>query len=234
MFETKQSRKYLFRLERLAQQGKYRAGLQEVEKYLKQYPAKDEFLLKHAFFSYHHAVDLKYSSSVKKEKYQTLKIAAYFEQAIRVCRKLIKRKKLLPQRIYLNARIYLAQIYAMLGKSRKAKAFACATYKYLPISLTAERAADVYRRLNDFNGAMRWYKKAVKKAKRVDEKATTHAGLAMLYRHMGRMEKALEEVQTAVYFIGRIKHPEMFNPKLLMKILRSHIPEFKKPHSSSR
>ncbi|TSC67432.1 MAG: hypothetical protein CEO19_241 [Parcubacteria group bacterium Gr01-1014_73] len=228
MLETKQSQKYLLGLERLAQQGKYRVGLQTVEKYLKQHPAMDEFLLKHAFFLYHHAADLKYSRNAKKERTRTLKIINYFNQAIRVCRELIKRKKFLPQRIYLNARIYLAQIYAMLGKSRKAKTFVRATYNYLPISLTAERAADVYRRLNDLDGALRWHQRAVKKAKKADEKAIAHAGLAMLYRHMGKVEKAIEEVRIAIYFFKRVKHPKLLNPKLLIKILRSHIPELKK------
>lgn len=228
MLETKQSQKYLFRLEKLAQQGKYRLGLQTAEKYLKQYPEMDEFLLKHAFFLYHHAADLKYSHGTKKEASQTLKIAAYFNHATHICRKLIKRKKFLPRRIHLNARIYLAQIYAMLEKTREAKEFARATYKYFPSALSAERAADVCWRLNDFDGALRWYKIAVKKAKKADEKATTHAGLAMLYRHIGKVEKALEEVRIAIYFFKRADHPKLLNPKLLIKILRSYIPELKK------
>ena len=228
MLKIKQSQKYLLGLEKLAQQGKYRLGLRTVEKYLKQYPTMDEFLLKHAFFLYHHAADLKYSRGTKKGKNQTLKITIHFNRAIRICRELIKRKKFLPQRIYLNARIYLAQIYTMLGKSREAKIFASATYKYLPITLTAERAADVCRRLNDLNGAQRWYQKAVKKAKKTDEKTMAHIGLAMLYRHMGEVGKALEEVRTAIYFVKHTEHPELLNPKFLVKILRAHIPELKK------
>ena len=228
MLKTKQSQKYLLELEKLAQQGKYRLGLRTVEKYLKQYPAMDEFLLKHAFFLYHHAADLKYSRSAKKERVQTLKIINYFNQAIRICRKLIKRKKFLTKRIYLNARIYLAQIYAMLGKSREAKIFANATYKYLPIALTAERVADVCRRLNDLNGARRWYQKAVKKAKKADEKAMAHVGLAMLYRHLGQVDKALKEARVAIYFFKHADHPKLLNLKLLIKILHSHIPELKK------
>lgn len=234
MSKTEPSQKYLLELEKLAQRGKYRLGLQTAEKYLKQHPTIDEFLLKYAFFLYHHAADLKYSRNAKKDKTSTFKITTYFNQVIRVCRELIKRKEVLPQRIYLNARIYLAQIYAMLGKSGKAKTLALATYEYLPTTLTAERAADVCWRLNDFNGATRWYQRAVKKAKKADEKAIAHAGLAMLYRHLGKVEMAIKEVRIAIYFFQRAKHPELLNPKLLIKILRSHIPELKKPHSSFR
>ena len=233
MLRTKQSQKYLLGLEKLAQQGKYHVGLQTVRKYLKQYPAMEEFLLKYAFFLYHHAADLKYSRSAKKERAQTLKITAYFNQAIHVCHELIERKEFLPQRIYLNARIYLAQIYAMLGKSRKAKTFARATYKYLPVVLTAERAADVYRRLNDPDGAMRWYQRAVKNAKKADERAMAHAGLATLYKHLGEVKKAIKEARMAIYFVKQTKQSKFLNQKLFIKILHSHIPELKKPHPLS-
>ena len=231
MLEIKKIKKCLIELEKLAQQGKYHIGLKTTKKYLRQYPTIEELLLKYAFFLYHHAADLKYSRNTGK--IQTSQVITNFNQAIRICRKLIKREKFLSQRICLNARLYLAQMYAMLGKSKEAKKFANATYKYLPSTLTAERAADVYRRLNDPDGAMRWYQRAVKNAKKADERAMAHAGLATLYKHLGEVKKAIKEARMAIYFVKQTKQSKFLNQKLFIKILHSHIPELKKPHPLS-
>jgi len=212
--------KILSRLQKLASKGKYETGLRILEDFLKQNLPNDEIQLKHAFFLYHYGANLKYSSNAQNNSRQKQKIAGYFNGAIRICRELIKKRKKLPERIHLNARIYLAQIYAMLGKKTKAKELAKETYEYFPSSLSAERAADVNFRLNDFKRALYWYRLAVKNAEKTDEKATAHTGLAILYKNTNNIKKSCYEAQIALRLIKGVDCL-----KLLKEILYAHIPE---------
>ena len=211
------------RLLKLAREEKYQAGLVVIERFHEKYGAVDEILVQKAFFLYHYAAYLMYGHT-QDSKRKTL-IKQNFEQAIDICKLVIKKQRDIDDRNFLNARLYLAQIYAMLGRTKKAKNIARQTFKYHPSALTAERAADVHLRLNDLSGAISWYKTAIKQAKKVDEKSMAQIGLAIAYRQIGEISSALKEAIKALRLLkhsGRNK-----NITLLKQSIYAHFPQLK-------
>ncbi|MDO8618695.1 MAG: tetratricopeptide repeat protein [Candidatus Daviesbacteria bacterium] len=215
------------KLLKLARCGQYQVGMFTIDKYLKQYGATDEILLQQAFFLYHHAAALMYGET--PDSRQKTLIKKNFIRAITICRKLIKQKR--PQigdRSLLNARIYLAQIYAMLRQDKKARKLAEETYKYRPSALSAERVADVYRRTGDLHSAIKWYKKAVKQGENYTEKLIAQLGLAVCYKQINKPKQATSEAYTALRFLKKANKDA--NAVLLGKSFYSYFPELRKRH----
>ena len=113
----------------------------------------------------------------------------------------------------------------MKGRTKEAKNMAKQTFKFNPLDLTAERAADVHLRLNDLRGAISWYKTAIKLAKTAGEKSMAQIGLAIAYKKTGEMSSAFKEANEVLQVL---KHSEKnINMILLKKFLYAHFPQLK-------
>lgn len=137
----------------------------------------------------------------------------------------MRKRRDINDRNLLNARVYLAQIYAMLKKNKGAKKLSEETYKKRPSAFTAERVADVHMRLNDFHGAIRWYKKAVNRGKNYTEKLIAQIGLAVCYKEINEAKRAITEARTALKFLKKADRDK--NAMLLEKSLYSHFPKLR-------
>lgn len=212
------------KLSKLAYLGQYEKGLFFIEKYTKKHPKDTEKILpKKAFFLYHHAADLLYNNSKKTSLKIQKNTSMYFDQAITICKKIIQNKHKINKIDYLNTRIYLAQIYVMLKYFEKAQKLAIQTYKYRPCSLTAERVADIYIRSNDFNNAIIWYEKAVKKTKIPTQKLIAQIGLSICYKKMKDNKRATKEALIALDFLKQSGKDK--NTLLLKKTLFAYFPK---------
>src|SRR3989344_6657129 len=103
------------KLIKLARNEQYVKGIKIIDDFLKKKSVSDEILVQKAFFLYHYAAYLMYN-----KKWSTTKqdlIQQNFEDAIKICEAIIKKRLSTNKRNILNARIYLAQIYAMNGRT---------------------------------------------------------------------------------------------------------------------
>src|SRR3989338_237188 len=211
------------KLTELARRERYGEGLAIIDNFLNKYGIVDEILVQKAFFLYHYAVYLKYNHTQDSKRKKIIK--QNFEQAIKICKLIIKKLRNINDRNLLNVRIYIAQIYAMKGRTKEAKKIAGQTFKYHPSDLTAERAADVHLRLNDLPGAISWYKIAVKLTKKADEKSMAQIGLAFTYKKIGEASSALKEANKALQLL---KHSgKNKNITLLKQSVYAHFPQLK-------
>ena len=211
------------KLTELARRECYEKGLALIDDFLSKYGTVDEILAQKAFFLYHHAAYLMYNQTQASRKKALIK--ENFEQAIKICKLLIKKLRSIDDRNLLNVRIYLAQIYAMKGCTKESKNIAKQTFKCSPSDLTAERAADVYLRLNDLPGAISWYKTAIKLAKTASEKSMAQIGLAITYKKTGETTSALKEANNALQLL---KHSgKNKNITLLKQSVYAHFPQLK-------
>lgn len=213
------------RLLKLAREQQYQEGLEVIQRFHEKYGPADEILIQKAFFLYHYAAHLMYDYATQNDKKKAL-IKQNFEQAIDICKLVMKRRRDIEDRNLLNVRLYLAQIYAMLGRAKEAKNIARQTFKYHHSALTAERAADVHLRLNDLPGAIHWYKMAIKQAKKADEKSMAQIGLAIIYKQIGKTFFALKEALKALQLLKRSGRNK--NVTLLKQSIYAHFPQLKK------
>lgn len=217
---TKQIEKKLLKL---ARDTRYEEGMRIIDTYLRHHELTDKLLLFRAFLLYHHAAKLMYGKGKTKSFKQKNFIQKKFESAISICKHLIRKQHSIDNQVYLNSRLYLAQIYAMLGKKKEAILFARKTYKINPSTLTAERLADVYYRLGETNNAIFWYETAVKKTRDFTKKLFTQTNLAIAHKQMGNIKEAEREALKAFKFLNKAGKGE--NKKLLFRTLYNSFPE---------
>ncbi len=220
--ERKFNKDYLLTL---ARNRKYEEGIKLIEGRIKKIGSTTELLLQEAFFQYHHAADLKYNNPKKNLTNDLEIINDKFKHALKICREIIENKKIQHKNHILNARLYLAQIYAMLGNVEKGKSLAKQTFKLFPTTLTAERTADVHLRLNDTKGAICWYKKSIKLARKIPEKIIARLGLAIAYKKRGLLDKANKMAVLALQISKRAR--KNINVILLTESLYFHFPNLR-------
>ena len=208
------------RLLKLARRQRYREGLEIIQRFNRKYGPVNEILIQKAFFLYHYAAYLMYDHTQASKKKALIR--QNFEQAINICKLLIKKLHNIDDRNLLNVRIYLAQIYAMIGRSKEAKNIARLTFNYCPSTLTSERAADVHLRLNDLHRAIFWYRKSIKLAKQIDEKVMAQIGLAVMYKQMGKTVVATRQARIASTLLKQAD--KSMGITLLGESLHAHFP----------
>lgn len=209
----------------LARNQQYPEGLSIIEQQIKKNGPSEEILLQKAFFLYHYAAALLYGDAHDSRK--SYLIQKNFEQAIVICRQIIKSHySAISNENFIKARLYLAQIYAMLGQKKRAQQFAQQTFTYQPSALVAERAADVYLRTGNMRGAIDLYKKAVSKAKDPAQKLFAQIGLAVTYKQMRKTSAANKQASRAAKLITQVD--EDGNIKLLRQSLYEHFPNLQK------
>lgn len=213
-------RKLERRLHYLNMQDERAKAIQVIQQYLNKNQENDWVLLKLAFFLYHHAIPFLYGNKKVQEKARK-----EFEQAIRICRKLIKKDILVKRKITLNARIYLAQMYAIL-KKQSALVWARRTYSLSPGFLTANRLADVYARLGHTTHALRWYKRENKFVRTKKDKQAYHADLALFLHGIKKEKEALRHAQLAQQALKSF--PKTLEIISRYKILTSAFPKLKR------
>ncbi len=207
-------------LHHLNMQGERAEAVQTIQQYLSKNREDDRVLLKLAFFLYHHAIPLLYRNKKTRDKAKK-----QFEQAIYICKKLIKKDTLIKKKITINARIYLAQMYAILKKP-SAIAWARQTYSLCPCFLTANRLADVYARLGHTKHALRWYKRENKFVRTKKDKLAYHSDLALFLYGIKKEKEALRHAQLARLALKSFpKTPEIIS---MYKILTSSFPQLKR------
>ena len=120
-------------------------------------------------------------------------------------------------------------MYVMLGEDEKSKKVSKQTFKLYPSSLTAERIADIYVRLNGLENAIFWYEKSIELSKNPIEKSMAQTGLAVTFRKSGNSEKSLKLAQEATLTLNNCEQDE--NIIFIKKLLHSHFPklDLKKP-----
>ena len=212
------------RLVTLARGTRYKEGIRLIDNYVKKYGKVDELLTQKAFFYYHYAAFIKYGGGHVEKRAKL--IQWYFQHAIDICRSIIEKLDDIENKNLLNSRLYLAQIYAMLGIAGRAKKIALQTFKYKPSSLTAERAADVCLRIQDNRGALLWYKKSVNLAKNSASRLMSRIGIAITYKRMGDSKTSLRHALKAFGLLKRARKD--INVLFLKKMLYSHFPELRK------
>src|SRR3989344_2504177 len=116
------------KLTELARRERYGEGLAIIDDFLNKYGIVDEILVQKAFFLYHYAAYLMYDHTQASKKKALIR--QNFEHAINICKLLIKKLHNIDDRNLLNVRIYLAQMYAMIGRSQEAKNVAKLTFNY--------------------------------------------------------------------------------------------------------
>jgi len=208
---------------KLARRQRYQEGLGIIECFHQKYGPDEETLIQKAFFLYHYAAYLMYDRTQKSKK--KVLITRNFEEAIDICKLVIKKRRDIHERNLLNARIYLAQIYAMMDRAKEAKKLARQTFEHQPSALTAERAADVHLRLNDLPGAFTWYRTAITQAKKIEEKSMAQIGLAIVYKRIGKTSSALKEITMALQSLKRSGKNK--NTTLLKQSIYAHFPQLK-------
>lgn len=214
------------RLLKLARGQRYQEGLKVIQRFHEKYGPANEILMQKAFFLYHYAAALLYGDT--KTPRQNSVIQKNYRQAIIICRGIIRKHRNNTQnkRILLNARLYLAQIYAMIGQGKRAQRFAQQTLKYQSSTLAAERAADVYSRTGNLVGAVALYKEAIKKAEDPAQKLMAQIGLAMTYKQMGKTAVAIKRARIASMSLKQAK--KNTNITLLGEFLHAHFPNLDK------
>lgn len=167
------------RLKKLKMEGGRAEGIKLIRNYLKSHKPTDEISLELAFFLYHEAlihIENK-KSSIKQRK----EAESMFNEAIKICINLIKKDKKIVKNTTINARIFLAQILAIMGEEEEAIRIAKENFKLNKNSIMANRLADVYNRSNLKKEALYWYKKSEKLSKRKDDLAFSKLSLACFY-----------------------------------------------------
>lgn len=208
----------------LNMRGERAKAIQAIRQYLSKNRGDDRVLLKLAFFLYHHAIPFLYGNKEAQEK---AKIE--FKQAILICKKLVKKDILTKEKITLNARIYLAQMYAILKKP-VALVWARRTYSLYPSLLTANRLADVYARLGHTKYALRWYRKWHKEKKEFilskKERIMYYSDLARLLHGVGKEREAFSYACRAHQLLRLL--PKTLETISMYKILTSTFPQLKR------
>jgi tetratricopeptide (TPR) repeat protein len=215
----------LVKTSELASRGQFKEGLFSLNKYVKKNPNySEDILLYKAFLLYHHAANVLYSTSKLSNRLKN-DAQPYFDEAIVICKNIINKEKTNTVN-YLNARLYLAQIYVMNGKYKQALNFAKNTFKLKPSSLTAERIADIYLRSNDFLKAITWYRKSIKESNNLAQKLLAQIAIAICYRKIKREKQAKKEALFALNFLKRSKSKNnLDNIQILGKSLTDNFPE---------
>lgn len=208
------------RLHCLNMRGKRAKAVQMLQQYLSKNRGNDRVLLKLAFFLYHHAIPRLYKN--KKTRKGAEK---QFRQAIYICKKLIEKDLLVKKKSTLNARIYLAQMYAILKKP-SALEWARKTYSLCPGFLTANRLADVYARLGHTTHALRWYKRENKFVRTKKDEHAYHADLALFLHGIKKEREALYHAQQAQQALKSF--PKTLEIISMHKILTSAFPKLKR------
>jgi len=217
----------LMKTAKLASGGLFEKGLIILNSYIDKHPQySEDILINKAFFLYHYAATLLYSESKLSHKAEK-NIQSYFNQAILICKNVIKTEKINKVN-YLNSRLYLAQIYVMQNKYKEANDFAKQTHKLKPSSLTAERIADIYLRSNDFQKAIIWYKKSINLSNKIPQKLLSQIAIAICYKKMKKKKQAEKEALIAFKFL---KQSKLKKDKdiivLLSKSLYDNFPEIR-------
>lgn len=214
------------RLLKLARRQRYQEGLETIGHFNRKYGPVNEILIQKAFFLYHYAAALMYGDT--KTSRQNYVIRKNYHQALIICREIIrKRRNDTRDKNTLNARLYLAQIYAMIGQEKRARRFAKQTFKYQLSALAAERAADVYFRTGDMVGAAALYREAEKKAEDPAQKLMAQIGLAVTYKRMGKTVAATKQARIASMFLKQAD--KNINTTLLGESLRTNFPNLNGP-----
>ena len=205
------------KLDTLNMQGKRKESISLLRSHFKKHQVTDQLELRLAFFLYHHALEIYYGDGAKIDKE---KAKQEFDEDIKICRKIIKDCK--NKKLHLNASIYLAQIYACLGK-KKAIEIARKNYLQEKSSVTANRLADVYERLGDNSKALSWYKKEEMLAKKEKPQSVYYIlNLAMFYKRIGKNKLAEEYVRTGLKLL-----PKNIQGRSMKRILLSYFPDLK-------
>lgn len=221
--QTKFNKAYLLTL---ARNMRYEKGIDMIQTRIDKIGNTTESLLQKAFFQYHHAADLKYNNAKRNTAHDLEIINNKFKKAQKICLEIIENKNVRSKNQILNARLYLAQIYAMLGKEEDAESLTKQTFKLFPSTLTSERVADIYFRLGEYKIATYWYSRAVKLARKTPEKLIAELGLAITYRKMGLLNKANKIALLALTIPKSLSKNK--NVILLIESLYEHFPKLKK------
>ena len=156
----------------------------------------DRIQLDLAFLLYHQA--FKFYNKKETTRIKQKSAEKQINEAIKILNKIVySKRKNIGEKDMLNARIYLAQIYAVT-KNKKAIELAKETFKKEPSSTTANRLANVYIILENVKLAEFWYKKYEKLSNKENSpKYHTFLDMAVFYRRIGKdklAEKYLKKI----------------------------------------
>lgn len=196
-------------------------GVKIIKNYLKTHRATDEVLVRLAFCLYHHAAPYLFNHSASSHTRTCAK--KQFTQAITICKNIIDKDRTIKKRSTLNARIHLAQMYAMLKKRAEAVSLARKNYILKPNVITANRLADVYARLGENKEALRWYKRVERISKGRKEYLAAISDLACFYKKIEKNRLAFQYARQTLELI-----PKTGEGRSMKKILLSHFPHLTK------
>lgn len=166
MIQKNQRRKVSYRQEiiNLKQASRYREGVKFITRYLKQHPATDQVRCDLAFFLYHQG---KHRQSSR-----------IYETVLRSHRESV------------TALQFLARVLAM-RKNPDAVSFARVAYHLYPDLVMANNLANVYEMVGERALATMWYRKALKLARRTEDRLVVSANLALFYKRSGERKKGI-------------------------------------------
>lgn len=162
----------------------------------KKYSEDERLQLDMAFILYHEAI--KHISKEKISKKLKKETKKQVGEAINICKKILYgtgRSK--NTKNIINAKMFLAQMYAILGKT-SAINLAKENFNQEPCAVTANRLADVYFRLGKIRSAETWYKKYENLA--LKEDCLTYqvfADMAVFYKEIKKEKLAQEYLRKA-------------------------------------
>jgi tetratricopeptide (TPR) repeat protein len=200
---TFNEKKFLDRIQKLSQLNKMQEAIKLLLPIIKNEQLKDNprLFLRYAFLLYHIRLQ-DYSSKRGSKKYIVAKNNMI--KAKKILLKIISlRNGIVEKKDLLNAKIALAQIYA-ITKNKKAVPLAISNYENSPSTVTANRLANVYLILGNVNKAKIWYKKyenLLIKNKLMDFVAL--GDLAVIYKSLGDQAKANKYFKKAVPLIPK-------------------------------
>ncbi len=168
----------------------------------------DEVLLELAFLLYHEAANFFYKNKNKKTA------DVMFKEAISILKMLLSRHT--SKRVMTNSKIYLAQIYAILGNKLAIK-IGKENFKTTKNAVMANRLADIYDRLSENNKALWWYKRSDRLAQTPEEKIMTKQGLSNFYRKINNDKLSKQYREEALSLIE--KHTKKIEKESMKKIL---------------
>lgn len=183
-------------LQQLNYIGDREKGIRRLRQFVSLHGESNQVLLQLAFFLYHNAFEvLNDQADSKQKKEQAVRDLA---EATALCNRIIKEGA--DENETINARIYLAQIYAFEGLEKEAIALAKKTFQIMKNSVTANRLADIFCTLEKFNDAERWIEKYKELA--LSEKKLgigfLNADLAIFYLRIGKGIDAEEYYTQAI------------------------------------
>jgi len=178
------------------------------------YSKNERLQLDMAFILYHESIKHLFKKKISKK--QEKESEKQIEKAIKICKRVLYGKsRSKDTKNIINARMFLAQIYAILNKPH-AIYLAKENFNQEPGIVTANRLADVYFRLGKIKLAETWYKKYENLA--LKEGCPTYqvfANMAVFYKEIQKEKHAQEYFRRA--FDSLPKTPEAKSVILILK-----------------